>query len=104
MADSHDIRSLESDDVLDAIHADVLAPAFAPAELERLEVLRGYLESDPPSAFGLYAVDPSGGPIGCCIYYPYPEAKALLLGYLAVVAGERSLGTGARLFGESRKA
>jgi acetyltransferase (GNAT) family protein len=104
MADSYEIRLLESGDVLDSIYGDVLTPAFTPDELEPLEDLRGYLESDPPEAFGLYAVDPSGGPIGCCIYYPYPEANALLLGYMAVVADERSRGTGTRLFEESRKA
>jgi GNAT superfamily N-acetyltransferase len=104
MADSYEIRPLESDDVLNSIYGDVLLPAFSPDELEPLETLRGYLESDPPEAFGLYAVAPSGSPIGCCIYYPYPEAKTLLLGYMAVVAGERSRGTGARLFEESAKA
>jgi hypothetical protein len=104
MADSNEVRLLESDDVLDSIYRDVLTSAFTPDELEPLEALRGYLESDPPDAFGLYAVDTSGRPIGCCIYYSYPEANALLLGYMAVVADDRSRGTGTRLFEESRKA
>ena len=59
--------------------------------------------SDPPEAFGFYAAGPSG-PLGCCIYYVYPESNALLLGYMAVVADERSRGIGSRLFEESREA
>jgi len=104
MGDAHDIRSLHWDDVLNAIYDELFTPAFAHNELEPLEALRGGLESDPPQAFGLYTVDPSGSRIGRCIYYPYPEANALLLGYLAVVDGERSRGTGARLLEESRRA
>jgi len=98
-----EIRELASDDSLESIYREVLTPAFTPDELESLEALKGYLESSPPDAFGLYAVDPSGHPIGCSIYYPYPEANAVLLGYMAVVAGGRSRGVGTLLFEESQK-
>jgi hypothetical protein len=103
LGDELAIRPLEADDSLDRIYRDVLTPAFTSDELEPLEDLRGYLRSDPPEAFGLSAASPSG-PVGCCIYYPYPEGNALLLGYMAVVADERSRGTGTRLFEVSREA
>ncbi len=101
MSEDVKIFSLESNDTLDRIFQSVLVPAFSAEELEPLESLRGYLESNPVEAFGLYAAD-SSGPIGCCIYYPYPEANSLLLGYMAVVSNERSGGVGTRLFEASR--
>ncbi len=100
---SEDVKMfpLESNDTLDRIFQSVLVPAFSAEELEPLKSLRGYLESDPVDAFGLYAAD-SSGPIGCCIYYPYREANSLLLGYMAVVSNERSTGVGTQLFEASR--
>jgi hypothetical protein len=94
------VRPLRPDDSLERVYRDVLLPNFSRDELEPLEDLRGYLSSDPPDALGLYAVGPKG-PIGCCIYYPYPKASALLLGYMAVVETERSQGIGGRLLHDS---
>jgi hypothetical protein len=109
MAGDVEIRPLAADDMLESIYEKVLAPIFTSDELEPLENLRGYLKDSPPAAFGLYAIDPDGGPIGCCIYYPYgdPEAdpnwRTLLLGYMAVVRGARSGGVGGRLFHDSKE-
>ena len=103
MADDVQIRKLASDDSLESIYHQVLTPAFTPDELESLDVLKGYLESSPPEAFGLYAVDPDDNPIGCSIYYPYPVANVLLLGYMAVVANGRSRGVGSLLFEEGQR-
>jgi hypothetical protein len=103
LGDDIAILPVEADGSLEGIYRDVLMPAFTSDELEPLEALRGYLRSDPPAAFGWYALGPSG-PLGCCIYYRYPEANALLLGYMAVAADERSRGIGTRLFEESRQA
>jgi GNAT superfamily N-acetyltransferase len=102
MTDDFEVRVLVPDDSLESIYRTVLTPAFTTDELEPLEDLRRYLEATPHEALGFYAVDPSG-PIGCCIYYPYREANALLLGYMAVVAGERSRGIGKRLFDDSER-
>jgi hypothetical protein len=102
MANDVVLRELASDETLALVYDLVLTAAFTPDELEPLYKLRGYLEVSPPEAFGLYAVDQSGDPIGCCIYYPDPDASTLLLGYMAVVADGRSRGVGTRLFRESQ--
>jgi hypothetical protein len=103
MEDSEVVRPLSPDDSLEQIYQRVLVPNFTSDELEPIEDLRGYLSADPPEAFGLY-VQGIKGPLGCCIYYPYPAAATLLLGYMAVVDDERSRGIGGRLLDESRAA
>ena len=118
MADDFDVLELAPDEMLERIYDKVLRPNFSPDELEPLEDLRGYLDDPSPEAFGLYAVDSGGDPIGRCIYYPYsdsgsgsssgsdvePPWSVLLLGYIAVVKEGRSRGVGTRLFRDSQKA
>jgi len=70
MANDVEFRELASDETLPSVYDLVLTAAFTPDELEPLYKLRGYLEASPPEAFGLYAVDQRGDPIGCCIYCP----------------------------------
>jgi hypothetical protein len=103
MTDDLEIRELKSDEILESIHERVLVPNFASDELEPLGTLRGLLEASPPEAFGVYALDPSREPIGCCIYYPYPDERTLLLGYMGVVSSGRSRHVGTRLFETSKK-
>jgi GNAT superfamily N-acetyltransferase len=105
MADDFEVRELAPDNRLESIYEGVLQPNFGSDELESLKKLRGYLRASPPEAFGLYAAERGGHPIGCCIYYPYPDDEwtVALLGYMAVVQGGRSRGIGTRLFEESQE-
>jgi hypothetical protein len=101
MNDDFTVGALQPDALLESIYNEVLIPSFTSDELEPLDDLHRYLGSDPPEAFGLYA-ERRGRPLGCCIYYPYPVARTLLLGYMVVVDGYRSQGIGSGLLRESR--
>jgi GNAT superfamily N-acetyltransferase len=74
----------------------VLAPAFPPDELEPITTFESCLAKDlstPGSARALVMLDPAGRePIAGTVSYWYPDSKAWLLGYLAVLEGFRGSG------------
>jgi GNAT superfamily N-acetyltransferase len=84
---------------LEELYANVLRPAFAQDELEDRWWLDGLDEYAP----ALVALDVRGRVIGGVTGDWYPEARVLLVGYLAVRADMRGRGIGTLLMDEAER-
>lgn len=84
--------------LLESLYTDVLTPSFPPDELETAEWLRSGIADG--TVLAAAAVDSDGAAIGAAIGQWSPEARTLLLAYLAVLPCSRSGGIGGLLLGE----
>jgi hypothetical protein len=65
-------------------------------------VLDGLTPGGSYECWGLCALD-GETPVGCVLGYPCPEARVLLIGYMAARPGMRSRGIGASLLDEAQR-
>src|SRR5271154_3472712 len=87
-----DLRTEADASLVEAMYQDILEPSFDDAELDPLEVVRARLAAAGSSeCWGLCALE-GDSPAGVILGYPYPAARVLLIGYLAVKPGLRSHG------------
>jgi GNAT superfamily N-acetyltransferase len=84
--------------LLESLYTDILVPSFPPDELETAEWLRSGMADG--TVLAAAAVDSAGAAIGAAIGQWSPEARTLLLAYLAVLPGSRSGGVGGLLLNE----
>ncbi len=98
-----DLRAEAGPGLIEAVYRDILVPSFDGDELDDLDVILDRLAADGgDECWGLAALD-DGVPACCILSYPYPAARVLLIGYLAVRPGLRSRGVGGRLLAEARR-
>ena len=81
--------------LLDAVYTDVLEPAFPPAELSTVDVLRESVAGGDTSMVAF--VDMAGAPRAAAVGDWAPDTGVALLSYLAVRQDERGTGLGGRL-------
>ncbi len=84
------------------VHADILTPSFPPHELMTLERLTDEVENGTTSV--RVVRDESGELAGTVIGTWYPEARVLLIDYLALRPGQRGGGLGGALLSTSLEA
>ncbi|GAA4208000.1 hypothetical protein [Actinocatenispora rupis] len=88
--------------LVDAIYADILSPSFPPAELTTLAALRAGITAGTTTV--AVALDAARTPWGAAVGEWYPEARVMLLGYMAARPGNRGLGVGRELLAQSIRA
>ena len=87
------------DETFGRFYRDVLEPAFPPAELSSLDVLRSAYRTPLPGYHGTVALR-AGRPVGGALGEFSAASGVMLLSYLAVKSDQRGAGVGGRLLAE----
>ena len=91
------IGDAERRKLLDAVHEQILTPAFPSNELAPLDDMQQMWTGTPPRLAVHAALDPHGQPLGCAVAHWFAQSTTLLFAYLAVRADRRGSGIGTSL-------